>query len=135
MAPAQQNSYLRRLEKTRGGSHSKSLLGTLGIKSQAEKDAEKMFQFITDFRQTKEYVAHTKVLLDDLTAKIDVAVAVGDTATVEQLRSDYKKHDEHYEKCNRFFRDTERRMSSRPGDILASGFLDIFREFEKIFPR
>ncbi|MBI4095680.1 MAG: hypothetical protein HY438_02370 [DPANN group archaeon] len=101
-----------------------------GIKSREEKDAESIFELTMCMEQTKQYLSHTKVLLDDLSTKIDSAVAANDTTALEHLRTKYKLQETTYNEMCSFVSEIESAIARYRAEGLASGLSDIIKKYD-----
>ncbi|MBI4095687.1 MAG: hypothetical protein HY438_02405 [DPANN group archaeon] len=102
---------------------------TLGIKSQEQKDAESILELATGVEQTKQYLGHTKVLLDDIGTKMDEAVAGEDPAAFNDLHSQYDEHNTTYQEMNGFVRELEGTILHKRGEALAFGLSGLIKKY------
>src|SRR3989338_9365739 len=99
-----------------------------GIKTQEEKTVEYILELGKGVECARQAAGQAKASLDNLNTKIASAVAVNDTAALEDLRASYKLHETEYNQISEYVMGLEELITYGRGKLLASGVLDIVQE-------
>lgn len=104
----------------------------LGMKSPEEKIAEEVYELARGVEQTKQYLAQTKVLIDDIDGKMDEAVAGDDKEAFNELNGQYEEHNTTYQEMGSFVRELESTIMSKRGEALANSLVGLVRKYSPV---